>query len=83
MEASKFLETSSPKKGYIVMKSEQVPDLTSGESDTFKELTTYDEFHPVLFNQHKNQSYKEFDTFDQVNWPIVFSPFQIANQNNK
>jgi hypothetical protein len=49
------------------MKSEQVPDLTSGESDTFKELTTYDEFHPVLFNQHKNQSYKEFDTFDQVN----------------
>ena len=49
------------------MKSEQVPDLTSGDGETVKELTTYDEFHPVLFNQHKNHPFKEFDSFDQVN----------------
>ena len=48
------------------MKSELVPDLTSGDGSEVKELTTYDEFHPVLFKQHANLPHKEFDSFDQV-----------------
>ncbi len=64
--ASKFLEATEPKKGYIVMKSEVVPDLTSSDGSEVKELTTYDEFHPVLFKQHTNLPHKEFDSFDQV-----------------
>ena len=61
--ASKFVGEVVPRKGYITLKSERVPDLNS---EAMKELTTYDEFHPLLFNQHASNPSKEFDTFDQV-----------------
>jgi hypothetical protein len=50
-----------------VLKQETLPDVGPGEkADTRKELTTYEEFHPFPFNQHKDLPFKEFDTFDQV-----------------
>lgn len=70
--ASKFVGDVVPRKGFITLKSEQVPELNS---ETMKELTTYDEFHPLLFNQHARHPFKEFETFNQVMLVQVFWQF--------
>jgi hypothetical protein len=63
--ASKFVDSKEPRKGYIVMRTEVVPDVTN--PGLTKELSTYEEFHPVLFKQHESLNSKEFETFNQVN----------------
>lgn len=62
--ASKFVDSKEPRKGYIVMRTEVVPDVAN--PGLMKELSTYEEFHPVLFKQHESLNSKEFETFNQV-----------------
>ena len=67
--AEKYLETSknSPCKGYIIQKREKKPTARiDGESTDANDLLTYQEFHPFLFEQHKDYPYLEFDSFDKV-----------------
>lgn len=47
-------------KGYIVQKREVKPIENGGEDFIYANI----EFHPLLFEQYKNQPYKEFDSFD-------------------
>ncbi|CAB4004618.1 nuclear export mediator factor NEMF isoform X1 [Paramuricea clavata] len=63
--AEKYLETTrnSPCKGYIIQKREKKHvDSNSGDND----LLTYQEFHPFLFEQHKDCPYLEFDSFNKA-----------------
>lgn len=46
-------------KGYIIQKKESKP-AQNGEDFIFANI----EFHPLLFEQFKDQPYKEFDSFD-------------------
>ncbi|XP_049878104.1 ribosome quality control complex subunit NEMF homolog isoform X2 [Pectinophora gossypiella] len=50
-------------KGYIIQRREERPS-PDGEAPTF--LLTNQEFHPLLFAQHKNLPYTEYDTFDRA-----------------
>ncbi|XP_043462985.1 nuclear export mediator factor NEMF homolog [Leptopilina heterotoma] len=47
-------------KGYIVQKKESKINTDGKEESIYANI----EFHPLLFEQIKNQIYKEFDTFD-------------------
>ncbi|XP_044729059.1 nuclear export mediator factor NEMF homolog [Chrysoperla carnea] len=47
-------------KGYIIQKKEERP--TTDETKEF--IYTNQEFHPIIFAQHKNLPVKEFETFD-------------------
>ncbi|CAG8729924.1 15441_t:CDS:10, partial [Racocetra persica] len=47
-------------EGYIIMLKHSQND----ESEVEDNVTTYNEFHPFLFEQHKSKPYKEFDSFD-------------------
>ncbi|CAG8621775.1 5842_t:CDS:10, partial [Ambispora leptoticha] len=47
-------------EGYIIMLKHSQND----ECEVEDNVTTYDEFHPFLFEQHKLKPYKEFDSFD-------------------
>ncbi|KAF7397649.1 hypothetical protein HZH68_008871 [Vespula germanica] len=47
-------------KGYIIQKKEIKPSPDSKEDFIFTNI----EFHPFLFEQYKNDPYKEFDSFD-------------------
>ncbi|CAG8694233.1 12579_t:CDS:10, partial [Cetraspora pellucida] len=47
-------------EGYIIM----LKHSQNNEGDVEDDVTTYDEFHPFLFEQHKSKPYKEFDSFD-------------------
>ncbi|XP_043672655.1 nuclear export mediator factor NEMF homolog [Vespula pensylvanica] len=47
-------------KGYIIQKKEIKPSPDSKEDFIFTNI----EFHPFLFEQYKNDLYKEFDSFD-------------------
>ncbi|GJJ79047.1 hypothetical protein EMPS_11406 [Entomortierella parvispora] len=62
-EADKIIEAGggAEKKGYIIMLKHKKKNPDDPEE---KELVTYDEFHPFLFEQHKLQTYKEFESFD-------------------
>ncbi|XP_045460688.1 nuclear export mediator factor NEMF homolog isoform X1 [Harmonia axyridis] len=51
-------------KGYIIQKKE---DKVSTKGDTQAEyFLSNQEFHPVLFRQHENSPYKEFDCFNNA-----------------
>ncbi|KAL1514040.1 hypothetical protein ABEB36_003364 [Hypothenemus hampei] len=47
-------------KGYIIQKKEERPATDSSEVEYFY---SNQEFHPMLFEQHLNAPYKEFDSF--------------------
>lgn len=47
-------------KGFIIQKKETKPSPDGKEEFLFTNI----EFHPTLFEQHRNQSYKEFSSFD-------------------
>ncbi|XP_014480395.1 PREDICTED: nuclear export mediator factor NEMF homolog [Dinoponera quadriceps] len=47
-------------KGYIIQKKEKKPTQDGKEDFIFANI----EFHPLLFEQYKDQPYKEFDSFD-------------------
>lgn len=47
-------------KGYIIQKKESKPNQDGKEDFIFANV----EFHPLLFEQFKDQPYKEFDSFD-------------------
>ncbi|XP_015585729.1 nuclear export mediator factor NEMF homolog [Cephus cinctus] len=47
-------------KGYIIQRREAKPLQNEKEECIFANI----EFHPMLFEQHKDQPYKEFETFD-------------------
>lgn len=47
-------------KGYITQKKELKPSQDGKEEYIFASV----EFHPMLFEQHKNLPYKEFESFD-------------------
>nr|CAD7568436.1 unnamed protein product [Timema californicum] len=49
-------------KGYIIQKREKRPLQDGTEEDLFSNQ----EFHPMVFLQHCNQPYKEFDSFDMA-----------------
>ncbi|ESN98868.1 hypothetical protein HELRODRAFT_66726 [Helobdella robusta] len=73
----KFLNYYSM-KGYII---------TTKEEKTFKKdeddhVVIYSEFHPVLFNQHKDKSFIEFQTFDQA-IDEFFSKLETQKQDRK
>ncbi|EFN86238.1 nuclear export mediator factor NEMF homolog isoform X1 [Harpegnathos saltator] len=50
----------SASKGYIIQKKEARPTQDGKEEFIFANI----EFHPLLFEQYKDQPYKEFDSFD-------------------
>ncbi|XP_012257148.2 ribosome quality control complex subunit NEMF homolog [Athalia rosae] len=52
--------TKNISKGYITQKKELRPSQDGTESYIFASV----EFHPMLFEQHKNLPYKEFESFD-------------------
>ncbi|XP_011315460.1 nuclear export mediator factor NEMF homolog [Fopius arisanus] len=52
----------SPSKGFIIQKKESKP-LQEGNEDF---MMTNIDFHPLLFNQYKNQHFKEFESFDSA-----------------
>ncbi|KAK2574955.1 hypothetical protein KPH14_008718 [Odynerus spinipes] len=47
-------------KGYIIQKRESKPSTDGKEEFIYANI----EFHPFLFEQYKNNPYKEFDSFD-------------------
>lgn len=47
-------------KGYVIQKKEVKLTENGGEDFIYANI----EFHPLLFEQYKNQPYKEFDSFD-------------------
>ncbi|CAH1790707.1 unnamed protein product [Owenia fusiformis] len=49
-------------KGYIIQKAEKKAAKTEGETG---ELLTYQEFHPLYYNQHQKQPYVELESFDK------------------
>ncbi|CAK1547486.1 unnamed protein product [Leptosia nina] len=49
-------------KGYIIQKKEERPNPEGGGGDF---LLTNQEFHPLLYSQHKSQPYTEYETFDR------------------
>ncbi|KAJ2944666.1 hypothetical protein O0L34_g4021 [Tuta absoluta] len=50
-------------KGYIIQKKEERPN-PEGEGPNF--LVTNQEFHPMLYSQHKNLPHTEYETFDRA-----------------
>ncbi|KAJ0173458.1 hypothetical protein K1T71_010607 [Dendrolimus kikuchii] len=50
-------------KGYITQKKDERPN-PEGEGPNY--LITNVEFNPMLYNQHKNQPYAEYETFDRA-----------------
>ncbi|CAG8522650.1 6805_t:CDS:10 [Paraglomus occultum] len=65
-EADRIISESAerPQKGYIVCRKHK-ENVEADDKEKKKEpLTTYDEFHPFLFEQHKSKPFKEFDSFD-------------------
>ncbi|XP_060805371.1 ribosome quality control complex subunit NEMF homolog [Amyelois transitella] len=50
-------------KGYIIQKREERPD-PSGGAPTF--LLTNQEFHPLLYAQHRQLPHTEYETFDRA-----------------
>ncbi|KAI5633747.1 hypothetical protein NE865_13545 [Phthorimaea operculella] len=50
-------------KGYIIQKKEERPN-PEGEGPNY--LLTNQEFHPMLYAQHKNLPHTEYDTFDRA-----------------
>ncbi|XP_028398631.1 nuclear export mediator factor Nemf-like [Dendronephthya gigantea] len=63
--AEKHLEMTrnSPCKGYIIQKRE---NKANASMDGHDDLLTYQEFHPFLFEQHKDCPYLEFDFFNKA-----------------
>ena len=63
----KDIATRSMNNGFIITKEEQFKKQESSEQQ--EKIITFLEFHPILFNQHKNSSkgnsHLEFDTFDK------------------
>lgn len=68
--ASKFVDSKDSRNGFIILRTEMLPDVSN--SSMTKELSTYEEFHPVLFKQHESLGFKEFETFNQVILAKVF-----------
>ncbi|XP_014218466.1 nuclear export mediator factor NEMF homolog [Copidosoma floridanum] len=62
--AEKLLENAKKEmpKGYIIQKKE--PKAIKDGEDEF--IYANIEFHPCLFNQYKDQLYKEYDSFDKA-----------------
>lgn len=52
------MKTSSHPQGYIIQKK-----IIGSKDD---ELVTNEEFHPRIFEQHKNQPYVEYESFDKA-----------------
>ncbi|XP_066993709.2 ribosome quality control complex subunit NEMF homolog [Anabrus simplex] len=61
-EAEQLIDIAmkTPSKGFIIQKKEKRPLAEGGEEDFF----TNQEFHPIIFQQHSQQPFKEFQTFD-------------------
>lgn len=51
-------------KGFIIKKEEPIPTSHEGEEKKFMYANV--EFHPHLFEQHKNSPYAEYETFDKA-----------------
>ncbi|XP_047512357.1 ribosome quality control complex subunit NEMF homolog [Pieris napi] len=49
-------------KGFIIQKKEERPNPEAAGDF----LLTNQEFHPLLYSQHKNQPYSEYETFDRA-----------------
>ncbi|CAG8537743.1 10624_t:CDS:10 [Paraglomus brasilianum] len=65
-EADRIISESAnrPQKGYIIYRKHK-ENVEADDNEKKKEpLTTYDEFHPFLFEQHKSKPFKEFDSYD-------------------
>lgn len=60
-EAEKIMQEAkkSPSKGYIIQKKEERPSQSAQEF-----FYSNQEFHPMLFLQHKDLPHKEFDSFN-------------------
>ncbi|XP_063831229.1 ribosome quality control complex subunit NEMF homolog [Ostrinia nubilalis] len=64
-QAEKLLDAAKIEvsKGYIIQKKEERPS-PEGEAPTF--LLTNQEFHPLVFSQHRSQPIAEYETFDRA-----------------
>ena len=62
--AEKMFENAKKEisKGYIIQKKEPKPLKDGGEEFLYANI----EFHPYLFDQCKEQTYKEYETFDRA-----------------
>ncbi|XP_022913769.2 ribosome quality control complex subunit NEMF homolog [Onthophagus taurus] len=53
-----------PSKGFIIQKKEERPNSENIEQMEY--FYSNQEFHPFLYDQHKNSPFKEFETFNQA-----------------